>query len=64
LPQKEALPLLGGAELMQPLVVEKSLAPGTYNVKYRVDFQDGNRPTEGITELLVKERQMGQPTSN
>ncbi len=64
LPQKEALPLLGGAELMQPLVVEKSLAPGTYNVKYRVDFQDGNRPTEGITELLVKERQMGQPTAN
>lgn len=53
LPQKEFLPLLGGAELAQPLVVETRLAPGTYNVKYRVDFQDGSRPTEGITELVV-----------
>ena len=53
LPQRESLPVLGGAELMQPLVVETRLAPGTYNVKYRVDFQDGTRPTEGITELVV-----------
>ena len=53
LPQRESLPLLGGAELAQPLVVETRLAPGTYNVKYRVDFQDGSRPTEGITELVV-----------
>ncbi len=64
LPQKESLPLLGGSELVQPVVVEKRLAPGTYSVKYRVDFQDGNRPTEGITELVVRERQMGQPASN
>src|SRR5215203_7402084 len=53
LPQKESLPLLGGAELIQPLVLETRLGPGTYNVKYRVDFQDGSRPTEGITELVV-----------
>jgi hypothetical protein len=64
LPQKESLPLLGASELAQPFVVETRLAPGTYSVKYRVDFQDGNRPTEGITELVVKERQMGQPGSN
>ena len=64
LPQKESVPLLGGSELIQPLVVETRLAPGTYSVKYRVDFQDGTRPTEGITELVVKERQLGQPTSN
>jgi hypothetical protein len=64
LPQKESLPLLGGAELTEALVVEKRLAPGTYNVKYRVDFQDGSRPTEGVTELVVKERQVGQPTPN
>lgn len=57
LPQRESLPLLGGAELAQPLVVETRLAPGTYNVKYRVDFQDGNRPTEGITELVVPQSQ-------
>ena len=53
LPQRESLPLLGGAELLQPLVLETRLAPGTYNVKYRVDFQDGSRPTEGITELVI-----------
>jgi hypothetical protein len=53
LPQKESLPLLGGAELIQPLVLEKRLTPGTYSVKYRVDFQDGSRPTEGITDLVV-----------
>ena len=53
LPQKESLPLLGGAELAQPLVLDTHLAPGTYNVKYRVDFQDGSRPTEGITELII-----------
>jgi hypothetical protein len=53
LPQKESLPVLGGAELNQPTVLETRLAPGTYNVKYRVDFQDGTRPTEGITELVI-----------
>jgi hypothetical protein len=57
LPQKESLPLLGGAELAQPLVLEARLAPGTYNVKYRVDFQDGNRATEGITELVIPRSQ-------
>lgn len=53
LPQKESLPLLGGAELLQPLVLESRLAPGTYTVKYRVDFQDGSRPTEGVTEFVI-----------
>ena len=33
LPQKESLAVLGGAELMQPLVLEIRLAAGTYNVK-------------------------------
>jgi hypothetical protein len=61
LPQKESLPVLGGAELIQPLVLETHLAPGTYSVKYRVDFQDGSRPTEGVTELVIQE---SQRTSN
>lgn len=61
LPSKESLPLLGGAELLQPLVLETRLAPGTYNVKYRVDFQDGSRPTEGVTELIIP---VSRPTSN
>jgi hypothetical protein len=51
------LPLLGGAELVQPVVLETRLAPGTYTVKYRIDFQDGSRPTEGITELVVPQSQ-------
>src|ERR1041384_1292299 len=55
--QKESLPLLGGAELVQPIVLETRLAPGTYNVKYRVDFQDGSRPTEGVTELVIPQSQ-------
>ncbi|HEY0726663.1 MAG TPA: hypothetical protein VGD38_01255 [Pyrinomonadaceae bacterium] len=63
LPQKESLPLLGGAELIQPVVLEKRLAPGTYTVKYRIDFQDGSRPTEGITELVVPQRTSSGPTN-
>lgn len=59
LPQKESLPLLGGSELLQPLVLESRLAPGTYTVKYRVDFQDGSRPTEGVTELVIPASQRG-----
>ena len=59
LPQKESLPLLGGSELLQPLVLESRLAPGTYTVKYRVDFQDGSRPTEGVTELVIPASQPG-----
>jgi len=60
LPQKESLPVLGGAELLQPFVLETRLGPGTYNVKYRVDFQDGSRPTEGVTELVIP---VSQPAS-
>ncbi len=65
LPQKESLPVLGGAELMQPLVLETRLARGTYNVKYRVDFQDGSRPTEGVTELIIPASQpaLGGPAT-
>src|ERR1051326_7500422 len=57
LPQAESLPLLGGSELLHPLVVEAQLAPGTYTASYRVDFQDGSRPTEGVTEFTVRESQ-------
>ena len=53
LAETESLPLLGGAELAQPVTIEKILAPGSYSVKYRVDFQDGSRPTEGITDLVI-----------
>jgi hypothetical protein len=57
LPQAESVPLLAGAELMQPVVLATRLRPGTYTVTYRVDFQDGNRPTEGVTELVIPQPQ-------
>jgi hypothetical protein len=53
LPEKESLPVLGGAELVQPVTIENVLTPGVYSVKYRVDFQDGSRPTEGVIDLVV-----------
>lgn len=64
-PPKESLPLLGGAELVQPVTLETRLAPGAYTVKYRVDFQDGGRPTEGVTELVIppSQRTSSVPTS-
>ena len=57
LPQAESLPLLGGAELMEPVVLQTRLAPGNYTASYRVDFQDGSRPTEGVTEFVIRESQ-------
>lgn len=54
LPEAEALPVLAGSELNQKVAIPKSLPPGTYSVKYRVDFQDGGKATEGITDLVVK----------
>jgi hypothetical protein len=54
LPEGESLPVLAGQTLSQPLLIEHALSPGTYTVKYRVDFQDGSRVTEGVTDLTVK----------
>ncbi len=54
LPESEILPVLAGLTLDQPVTIAKTLAPGNYTVKYRVDFNDGGRATEGITELVVK----------
>jgi hypothetical protein len=51
----EPLPILGGSTISQPLFTANNLQPGTYTVKYLVDFQDGGKPTEGITDLLVKD---------
>ena len=53
LPAHESLPILSGAELVQPIKIETVLGAGTYSVKYQVDFQDGSRPTQGITDLVV-----------
>lgn len=64
LPEGESLPVLAGQTLSQPLLIEHALAPGTYTVKYRVDFQDGGRVTEGVTDLIVKENAAGTSASN
>ncbi len=53
-PESEILPVLANSAVDQPVSIAKSLAPGTYTVKYRVDFRDGGKVTEGQTELLVK----------
>jgi len=53
LPEQESLPVLSGAELVQPIQLEKVLLPGVYSVTYQVDFQDGSRPTQGVTDLVV-----------
>ena len=54
LPDVARLPILAGAELKAPTIVESQLKPGKYTVKYRVDFQDGSIATEGVTDLVVK----------
>lgn len=57
LPETESMPVLGGVEISQALVIQKSLPPGKYSIRYRVDFKDGNSITEGQTELVIKSQQ-------
>ena len=52
-PEIEPLPILAGSELNQAVLIEKALEPGNYTVKYHIDFQDGGKPTEGVTDLIV-----------
>lgn len=54
IPDVEGLPVLAGAEMSQSILLENSLKPGSYTVKYRIDFQDGRNATEGVTDLIVK----------
>jgi len=54
LPEVETLPILAGAKMNQAVRIDKALAPGAYTVKYRIDFQDGGKAIEGITDLVVK----------
>lgn len=57
-PESETLPILGNSEIAKPFFVEKELAAGKYTVKYRVDFQDGLPPKEGVTDLVVSAPQI------
>ncbi|MEJ7623867.1 MAG: hypothetical protein WKF34_07720 [Pyrinomonadaceae bacterium] len=56
MPALEPMPLLAGSETNQGFLIEKRLGPGNYSIKYRVDFHDGQRPTEGVTDFDVKAR--------
>ncbi|HEX8651631.1 MAG TPA: hypothetical protein VF708_12390 [Pyrinomonadaceae bacterium] len=62
-PEAESLPILGGSELSQPLRIEKSLPPGAYTVRYRVDFQNGGKVEEGVTDLIVKDSLASKPAA-
>lgn len=64
LPEGESLPVLGGSLLSKALVIDKILPPGTYTVKYKVDFQGNGKATEGITDLVIKEGVMHDPVAS
>lgn len=55
IPEGESLPVLGGTLLSKSLMIDQTLPPGTYTVKYRVDFQGNGKATEGVTDLVIKE---------
>jgi hypothetical protein len=55
MPESESLPVLAGSETSRTLVIQKFIPPGTYSVRYRVNFKDGNAITEGQVELVVKD---------
>ena len=57
----ESLPVLGGSLLSKAMLIDKTLPPGTYTVKYRVDFQGNGKTTEGVTDLVIKEGVMREP---
>lgn len=63
LPESESLPVLAGAKISHALVIQKSIPPGTYSVRYRIDFKDGSPITEGQTELVVKDHPVQKPLS-
>lgn len=50
----EQVPILGKSFVSQATLIEKQLPPGTYTVKYKIDFQDGSRATEGVVDFTVK----------
>lgn len=57
---RESLPVLGNSEMSPPLLIEKTLPPGTYSVQYRIDFKDGSSVTEGQTDLIIGPRIHGE----
>jgi methionine-rich copper-binding protein CopC len=58
IPELEPLPVLAGSETDQAVRIDKALPPGNYTVKFRIDFQDGAKATEAVTDLVVKAPQI------
>src|SRR5207247_4657 len=56
LTESEATPVLASTEVRYAIVIQKSIPPGTYTVRYRVDFKDGNPIIEGQNELVVRDQ--------
>lgn len=54
LPEAEVLPVLAGSDSARAIRIEKPLPVGKYTIKYRIDFQDGKPPTEGVTDVTVR----------
>lgn len=54
LPEADPLPILADSSSKPIILIGNALRPGAYTVKYRIDFQDGGKPIEGITDLVVK----------
>jgi hypothetical protein len=42
--------------MTRALLIEKSLPPGAYSVRYRVDFNDGGKIIEGQADLMIGQR--------
>jgi hypothetical protein len=49
----EPLPILAGSQTSQSIRLGKNLSTGHYTVKMRVDFNDGEKPVEGLTDLII-----------
>ena len=62
IPESEALPILAGSESARALTIDKPLPVGKYTVKYRIDFQDGKPPVEGVTDVTVRTQVAKTPT--
>lgn len=59
--QPEGFPILRESSSSPPLVAPAVLPPGEYQVRYRIDFNDGTPVKEGRTKLAVAEGRESAP---
>ena len=63
-PEGETLPVLANSELTQRVLIPEKLPPGQYSVTYRVSFQGHGKATEGVTKLVVGDRETAPAAAN